>query len=137
VIVGPSSPRAEVEVFNLIQGFIKIYIQKHPVKLRGCGNFLLVASDAILAVWAVSIKYPLRRGCCRSWLDKDADGVRKPPPKSKGATTGEDESSIAQAGQDGTWNPVAFRICFGALDQSTGLVHLSKPLRGDKMIILP
>jgi hypothetical protein len=53
--VRPLPPRAEVEVFYLIQGFIEILVQKDSVELRGCGNFLLVATDAILAVRAVPL----------------------------------------------------------------------------------
>jgi nucleoid DNA-binding protein len=53
--VRPLPPRAEVEVFNLIQSFIEILVQKDSVELRGCGNFLLVATDAILAVRAVPL----------------------------------------------------------------------------------
>jgi hypothetical protein len=118
--VGPLPPRAEVEVFDLIQGFVKIRIQKHPVKLRRGRNFLLVTSDSILTVCAVSIKNPLRRGGCRCGLDKDAEGVWKPLPKSEGAPACEDESSIAHSGQDGTGDSVAFGVGFGTLDQRIG-----------------
>jgi hypothetical protein len=113
-------PRAEVEVFDLIQGFVKIRVQKHPVKLRRGRNFLLVTSDARLAVWAVPLNDPRRRRGCRYWLDKDAEGVWKPLPNSEGAPACEDESSIAHSGQDGTRNPVAFRVGFGTLDQRIG-----------------
>jgi hypothetical protein len=58
-------PRPEVEVFNLIQSFIEILVQKDPVELGGCGNFLLITSDARLAVWAVPLSDPRRRGSCR------------------------------------------------------------------------
>jgi hypothetical protein len=68
-------PHAEVEVFDLFQSFGEILVQKDSIELRGCGNFLLVASDARLAVWAVPLNNPRRRRGCRCWLDEDADGV--------------------------------------------------------------
>lgn len=134
--VGPLPPHAEVEVFDLFQSFGEILVQKDSIELIGCCNFLLVASDARLAVWAVPLNDPRRRRGCRYWLDEDADGVWKPLTKSEGAPACEDESSIAHSGQDGTRNPVAFRVGFGALDQGARPVHLNKLLGGDEMIIL-
>jgi hypothetical protein len=128
-------PRAEVEVFNLIQGFIEILVQKDSVELRGYGNFLLVATDAILAVRAPPLEDPRRRGCRRCRLDKNANGVWKPLPKSEGTATCEDESPIARPSQDGTWNPVTLGVGFSALNQDAGAIHLSEPLWGDEVII--
>jgi hypothetical protein len=73
--VGRLPPLTEVEVLDLLQSFGEILVQKDSIELRGCGNFLLVASDARLAVWAVPFNDPRRRRGCRCWLDEDADGV--------------------------------------------------------------